>query len=985
MSDTSASRDYSETIFLPKTDFPMRAGLPKREPEWLKRWEAIRLFEQLREQSKDRPQYTLHDGPPYANGHIHMGTALNKILKDIINRSHQMAGYNAHYVPGWDCHGLPIEWKVEEEFRAKGRQKDDVPGSEFRARCRSYAQEWLDIQRKEFKRLGVIGEWDNPYLTMNFQSEADICGELLKIAGTGQLYRGAKPIMWSPVEQTALAEAEVEYKDRKASQIYVRFPVSSEVHTAKGADMTGMWDVPSASVVIWTTTPWTIPANRAVSFSKNIKYGLYEITKLADVDFPLGQKVGDKLIVADDLWEKLAEASFIIASKRLREIQSETLEQIVLAHPLKDMDGADGAFDFPVPMLAGDHVTAEAGTGFVHTAPSHGEDDFNVWMENTDKLSALGIDAAVPMTLDDKGCYTDIMPERFQGLDVIRLSPAKKRGQDGKANGEVIKALVECGNLLSRKPMTLRDAHSWRSKAPVIRRATPQWFISMSKDGLREKALKAIDETTFFPDRGRNRIGAMVADRPDWLISRQRNWGVPITLIVGPNGELHTERADADAINARILKAVETHGVDGWFDTPLSELMPEGHDGWEKVTDILDVWFDSGSTHAFCLKRRDDMPDRADLYLEGSDQHRGWFQSSLLESCAVYGEAPYDGVLTHGFVVDEKGYKMSKSVGNTMSPDDISKQYGAEIMRIWVASSDWADDLKIGKEIIQTNVDAFRKIRNTLRYMIGALGDYDGADVVEYADMPALEKWVLHKLSEIEALHGPAVKGHDHKKIFAAIYNFVNLDLSSFYFDIRKDAAYCDPKAALRRRAFMTVTDIVFKRLAVWLAPIMCFTVEEVWQWRFPSENGSVHLELFPEAPAEWKNESLAAHMEVIRTFRSDVSEAIEPLRKADVIGKSLEAGIIAPANDALAKALTALEVSRQETYKDPANPDDTLADLLIISDCSLSKNAEAIEVVDLKTKSGWNKCERSWKFFKGVGEITPRDAEALKAFDAGL
>ena len=970
MTDSKAAsgRDYRETLFLPKTDFPMRAGLPKKEPEWLDYWNKLGLYERLREQSKNDPQYCLHDGPPYANGHIHMGTALNKIHKDLINRSHQMLGMNANYVPGWDCHGLPIEWKVEEEFRSKGRQKEDVKPSEFRTRCREYAQVWLNTQREEFKRLGVVGDWDNPYVTMKFESEADICGELLKIAKTGQLYRGSKPIMWSPVEQTALAEAEVEYKERKATQIYVRFPLPDQDKT---------------SLVIWTTTPWTIPANRAVSYSNNINYGLYEIKALADVEFELGQSVGDKLIVADDLWDALASASFITEFNRVKDVTTEELESLVLSHPLKDMDGADGKYDFPVPMLAGDHVTADAGTGFVHTAPSHGEDDFNVWMANGDKLASLGIDPAVPMTMDDAGCYTDVMPERFQGLDVIRTSPAKKRGQDGKANGEVIKALVECRNLLSRKPITLRDAHSWRSKAPVIRRATPQWFISMSKGDLRETALAAIDKTTFFPERGRNRLRTMVEDRPDWLISRQRAWGVPITIIVGPNGELHTERDDADAINERILAAVRKTGVDGWFDTPLEALMPNDNEGWTKVNDILDVWFDSGSTHAFCLKQRDDLPDRADLYLEGSDQHRGWFQSSLLESCAVNGEAPYKGVMTDGFVVDEKGYKMSKSLGNTMSPIDIGNQYGADIMRLWVASSDVYQDLKIGNEIIQTNVDSYRKLRNTLRYMIGALDGYNASEAVDYADMPALEKWVLHRLHEITQDHAGWVNGHEHRKIFQTLFNFCTLELSAFYFDIRKDALYCDPSNSTRRRACRTVINEVFERLTTWLAPILCFTMEEVWQQRYPSETHSVHLERFRNAPESWKNEALATHIETVREFRSSANEATEPLRKDKVIKSSLEAAISAPADKELVKALTALNISRQEVYSDPADPNDTLADLLIVSDVNLSAKAEEITVVSLAENKNWIKCKRSWKYFKGDGEITPRDAAAVAEWES--
>ncbi len=966
MTDSSeTTRDYRETLFLPKTDFPMRASLPKREPDWIARWNEIGLYEKQRKAENAKGPYTLHDGPPYANGHIHMGTALNKILKDIVNRSHQMLGHDANYVPGWDCHGLPIEWKVEEEFRGKGRPKEDVPGSEFRTRCREYAAEWLDVQREEFKRLGVIGDWDNPYKTMNFDSESVICGELLKIAGTGQLYRGSKPIMWSPVEQTALAEAEVEYQDKKATQIYVKFPVQEGLE--------------NASVVIWTTTPWTIPANRAVSYSGAIKYGLYEVTEMEESEFKPWSKPGDRLAVADDLWPSVAKAGLIKSANRLEDVDASTL---VLDHPLKNMDGAEGKFDYPVPLLEGSHVTADAGTGFVHTAPSHGEDDYGIWISNQKMLEGLGVDPIVPMTLDDAGCYTDVMPARLQGLDVIRTS-GKKRGQDGKANAEVIKALMETGNIMARGIMMLRDAHSWRSKAPVIRRATPQWFISMSKDGLRDKALKAIDDTAFWPDRGRNRIGTMVADRPDWLISRQRNWGVPITLIVDKDGKLHTERDDADEINSRILAKVEDQGVDGWFDTPVEEFMPEGNDGWEKVTDILDVWFDSGSTHAFCLKRRDDLPDRADLYLEGSDQHRGWFQSSLMESCAIYGEAPYKGVLTHGFVVDEKGLKMSKSLGNTMSPEDISKQYGAEIMRIWTASSDWANDLKIGKEIIQTSADAYRKLRNTLRYMIGALDGFDGSETVEYADMPALEKWVLHRLSEITEEHEGWVRNHDHKKIFSTLFNFCTVDLSAFYFDIRKDALYCDPLDSTRRRACRTVMNEIFQRLTTWLAPIMSFTMEEVWQARHPSEDGSVHLELFRSCPDEWKNEDLASNIQAVRNFRVKAQEAIEPLRREGVIKSSLDASVKAT-EASLSGPMKALGITGDNLYANPSDPRDCLADYLIVSHCELSASQDegSLSVSDLKEAEGYKKCERSWKYFQGEGEITPRDAAAVALFD---
>ncbi len=1016
---TDTQRDYRETLFLPKTDFPMRAGLPKKEPEWLEHWEKIGLYKRLREQSKseNRKPWTLHDGPPYANGHIHMGTAMNKILKDIINRSHQMMGFDANYVPGWDCHGLPIEWKVEEEFRSKGRAKDDVPPSEFRKRCREYAAGWLDTQREEFKRLGVIGDWDNPYKTMNFQSEADICGELLKIAKTGQLYRGSKPVMWSPVEQTALAEAEVEYADRKATQIYVKFPVRSHdcermiPFVSKESPSTRMFtnsDLANVSILIWTTTPWTIPANRAVSYSSSITYGLYEVREMEDSEFDPWSKPGDKIIVADALWEIVAKAGLIKSGRRIENISTWNLSGLILDHPLKNMDGADGKYDFPVPLLEGSHVTADAGTGFVHTAPSHGEDDYVVWLMNHDKIkriyendpvmsgyfknvlakeptgTVLNGHLSVPMTMDDAGCYTDVMPARFEGLDVIRTS-GKKRGQDGKANGEVLKALVECGNLLARGIMTLRDAHSWRSKAPVVRRATPQWFISMSKDGLREKGLSALEKTGFFPPRGRNRLEAMVSDRPDWLISRQRAWGVPITLIVHEDGQLHTDRADADEINARILAAVTAQGVDGWFNTPIEELMPGGHEGWTKVTDILDVWFDSGCTHAFCLKRRDDLPDRADLYLEGTDQHRGWFQSSLLESCAVYGEAPYDNVLTHGFVMAEDGRKMSKSLNNSVFPEDIIRQNGAEILRLWTASSDVTEDLRIGKEIIQTNVDAYRKLRNTLRYMIGALDGYDAVDAVDYADMPALEKWVLHRLSELDETVKDSYAVFDLKKVFSSLFNFCTVDLSAFYFDIRKDALYCDPVGSTRRRACRTVMDAIFLRLTTWLAPFLSFTMEEVWQTRFPSSDKSIHMETFLDTPGAWRNDTLAAHMANVRAFRASISETIEPLRKDGVIRSSLEASVTTPASQDIVSAVTALDITRKDTYAEPANPGDTLADYLIVSVCDLSDKIDAAKVRALSADDTWVKCERSWKYFKSKsGEtITPRDEAAVAAWDA--
>jgi len=989
MTDSNTTRDYRETLFLPKTDFPMRAGLPRKEPEWLAHWDKIDLYNTLRKQCADKPTYVLHDGPPYANGHIHIGTAMNKILKDIVVKAQQGLGYNANYVPGWDCHGLPIEWKVEEEFRGKGRTKDQVPGSEFRSRCREYAGEWLGVQREEFKRLGVIGDWEHPYKTMEFKSESIICGELLKIANSGQLYRGSKPIMWSPVERTALAEAEVEYADRRATQIYVKFPV------AAGGKLEG------ANVVIWTTTPWTIPANRAVCFSQKIEYRLYKVTEMAteeELGFKPWANVGDTFIVAESLASKIQEAAKIKSWERLLQITPTDLSSLVLDHPLKNMDGADSKFDFKVPMLVGDHVTEEAGTGFVHTAPSHGEDDYYVWTmawafgETRNRLEALDIDPIVPMTLDDDGCYTDIMPERLQGLDVIRTS-GKKRGQDGKANPEVLKALMECGNLLARGITMLRDAHSWRSKAPVIRRATPQWFVSMSKDDLRGKALAAIKETTWYPARGENRIRAMVEDRPDWLISRQRNWGVPITLIVHTDGRLHTERDDADAINARILAAVEAKGVDGWFDTSLETFMPEDNEGWTKVTDILDVWFDSGSTHAFCLKQRDDLTDRADLYLEGTDQHRGWFQSSLLESCANYGEAPYKAVLTHGFVMAEDGRKMSKSLGNTIAPEQIIRQYGADILRLWVASSDFTDDLRIGDEIIKTAADAYRKLRNTLRYMIGALDGYDETDAVDYADMPALEQWVLHRLSELDALVKAAYKTHDFKKVYTALFNFCTNDLSAFYFDIRKDALYCDPLDSTRRRACRTVMDKLFNRLTLWLAPILSFTMEEVWQTRHEDADGSVHLHEFPDSPEAWSNPILGRHFEQFLKDRSIAMDELENLRRAGDIGSSLEAHIDIKPLGVFRKTVEFLfddTYGLGYEYGNNNNPKDILADYFIVSAVSFSdptkeqsKTEMAIRILK-NNKNNFVKCDRSWKYFKTVdgATITLRDVVATEQWD---
>ncbi|MEM6539382.1 MAG: class I tRNA ligase family protein, partial [Pseudomonadota bacterium] len=597
--EQSDATDYKETLFLPQTDFPMRAGLPKREPQFLAAWEQSDLYKQLREDAKGRPPFVLHDGPPYANGHIHLGTALTKILKDIIVRSRQMSGYDANYVPGWDCHGLPIEWKVEEEFRSKGRAKRDVPSSEFRAACRAYAQKWLDVQCEEFKRLGGTGDWDTPYTTMDFKSEATIAKELLKFRDLGLLYRGSKPVMWSPVEQTALAEAEIEYHDHQSTTIWVKFPIIADN------------DLQGASVVIWTTTPWTIPGNRAICFGPSLSYGLYQVEAMKpDLEFEPWSAPGDKLIVADALADSIREAGLIDAWTRVSDVSPSKLEGVSCNHPL---NGYGGGYDFTVPLLEGDHVTDDAGTGFVHTAPGHGAEDFDAWLAHGRSMEDI------PYTVDEFGAYTKEAPG-FEGKKVLVIE-GKKKGKDGDANKAVIDALIDHGALLARGRLKHSYPHSWRSKAPVIFRNTPQWFIAMdrvpSNEGnsgqtLREKALNAIDEVGFTPPQGRNRIRSMVEGRPDWLVSRQRAWGVPLTIFVNKEtGEILKD----EAVDERIITAIEAHGADVWFDTPVEDFLGPDHDpaDFEKVTDILDVWFDSGTTHAFVLEGRDDLTWPADV------------------------------------------------------------------------------------------------------------------------------------------------------------------------------------------------------------------------------------------------------------------------------------------------------------------------------------------------------------------------------------
>jgi isoleucyl-tRNA synthetase len=869
-SAVDAPREYKDTLFLPDTEFPMKAGLPKAEPAWIEWWDKMGLYARLREKAKGRPLFIFHDGPPYANGHIHLGTGLNKILKDFVVRSQGMLGRDVPYVPGWDCHGLPIEWKVEEKYRSAGKDKDQVPLIEFRKECADFATHWLGVQRAEFRRLGAIGDWDNPYTTMNPAAEEIIVREIQKFVMNGALYRGSKPVMWSVIEKTALAEAEVEYHEKLSTTIFVKFPVRPDTAAGKPAGTA------SARVVIWTTTPWTIPGNRAICFSPKISYGLYRVTVSGE---GAGAAVGEHLILADTLAETARNAGKIEAWERVADVDPMGL---VCSHPL-----AGQGYDFPVPLFAGDHVTDDTGTGFVHTAPGHGEEDFEIWMQNPQAHPKEG--PPIPFTVSEDGSFYSHVP-LFAGKRVLDADGKK----DGDANGAVIGALVAAGGLLAKGKLRHDYPHSWRSKAPVIFRNTPQWFIAMDRPiadhggkTLRELALKAIDETEFLPAKGRNRLRSMVEGRPDWVISRQRAWGVPITVFVRKDGGEILRDAE---VNERVADAVARGGTDVWFTSDPQVFLGSKYKAadYERVDDIIDVWFESGATHAFVIEKPFGWP--ADLYLEGSDQHRGWFQSSLLEACGTRGRAPYKTVLTHGFVLDEKGYKQSKSLGNVVEPQKVADQNGIEIMRIWAASSDFTEDLRLGPEILKANVETYRKLRNTMRYILANLKGWNEGERVAVKDMPELERWVLHRLAEIDGLVRAGYAGYDFNRVFSTVFNFCTTDLSSVYFDIRKDTLYCDAPSSLRRRAARTVLDHLFNCLTAWLAPVMVFTMEEVWRTRHGGENDSVHLRTFPELPADWTDKALATKWHRLRDLRRVVTGALEIARRDKVIGASLEA-----------------------------------------------------------------------------------------------
>lgn len=961
MTDTKEKVDYSETLFLPKTEFPMRAGLPQKEPEIVARWGEMNMYKKLRASAAGRPKYVLHDGPPYANGNIHIGHALNKILKDVITRSFQMRGYDSNYVPGWDCHGLPIEWKIEEQYRAKGKNKDEVEINEFRKECRDFAQHWIDVQTGEFKRLGIEGDFEKPYTTMNFHAESRIAGELIKIAKMGQLYRGSKPIMWSVVERTALAEAEVEYHEVESDTIWVKFPVT------EGAD-----DLKGNYVVIWTTTPWTIPGNRAIAYSSRIYYGLYEVTA-AENDF--GPQAGEKLIFAD----ALAEESFKKAKleyKRIRDISADELAAITCAHPLADL-----GYDFKVPLLDGDHVTDDAGTGFVHTAPSHGREDFEAWMDKIKELEARGIDPTIPFPVGDDGFYTEDAPGFGPSAEGGAARVMDDNGKKGDANKRVIEKLIAADKLFARGRIKHDYPHSWRSKKPIIFRNTPQWFVYMDKDfgdgsTLRSRALKAIDDTRFVPAIGQNRLRGMIETRPDWVLSRQRAWGVPIAVFANEEGTVLVD----DEVNARILEAFEAEGADAWFAEGAAERFLGGKydpEEWKQVRDILDVWFDSGSTHTFTLEDRPDLKWPADVYLEGSDQHRGWFHSSLLEACATRGRAPYNAVLTHGFTMDEQGRKQSKSLGNQVFPQDVMKQSGADILRLWVMTTDYWEDQRLGKSVIQTNIDTYRKLRNTIRWMLGTLAHDKGEDIA-LADLPELERLMLHRLYELDKLVRKGYDDFDFKRITRALTDFANIELSAFYFDIRKDALYCDAPSSIKRRSALFVIRKLFDCLVTWLAPMLVFTMEEAWLSRDPSAE-SVHLEQFPDVPSEWQNDALSSKWKKIREVRYVVTGALEIERREKRIGSSLEAApVVHVADPELLEALKGQD----------------FAEICITSDIVVDGSegpASAFRLDDVAKVSvepalaEGQKCARSWRITKDVGsdpdypEVSARDAAALR------
>ena len=887
---------------LPKTIFSMKANLPSKEPKILETWDKIKLFERLRKKSAGKKKFILHDGPPYANGHIHMGTALNKILKDIVIKFHQMDNKDSIYVPGWDCHGLPIEWKIEEEYKKKKKNKDEVPTKEFRKECRDFAQKWIGIHKKEFKRLGVIGDWENYYSTMSFDAEAQIVRELGKFLLEGSLYRGFKPVLWSTVEKTALADAEVEYKDHKSNTIYASFKIKK----------TNKDFLKDASIVIWTTTPWTIPANKALAYNKNFTYSVLEVDK-------------KKIIIAEKLINSVIKNCEIGEYKIVKTFKGEEFKDILCSHPFKNL-----GYNFDVPLLEANFVTLDQGTGIVHCAPSHGPDDFNLCLKHG--MKALE-------TVNDNGRYTDNIPV-FEGTHVF------------KADEIIKKNLEEQNNLLGSGTLVHSYPHSWRSKAPLVHRATPQWFISMESHKLRKKALDAIDQTMFYPEKGKARIRSMIETRPDWCISRQRSWGVPLPIFV--NKKTNEPLRDIQVIE-NIAKIYEKEGSDCWFNDDPQRFLGKKHkkDDYIKSNDIVEVWFDSGSTHSFVLEKRKDLMWPASMYLEGSDQHRGWFHSSLLESCGTRGRAPFDSILSHGFVVDGKGMKMSKSSGNIISPDEILKKYGADILRLWVASSDYAEDLRIDHSILDQHAESYRKIRNTFRFILGNLKDkFSPVDFkkINLNDFPELEQLILHKIFLLDKEIKQNFKTYNFHKLQKDLLNFCSLDLSSFYFDIRKDILYCDDLNSKKRKSCIELLNIVLECLIKWYAPVLAFTTEEITALLSQDKKNSIHEENFPEIPEKWNNLNLFKKWEKLSFMRQQVNIAIEEKRSSKIIGSSLEADV------EINLSKLDFDILKEVNAKE----------LFIISNFTQNISKEKDLSISVKKAKG-SKCSRCWKIVEKV------------------
>jgi isoleucyl-tRNA synthetase len=894
-----------ENLRLPQTAFSMKANLPQKEPDILKNWEKNKIFEKIRKNSKGREKFVLHDGPPYANGHIHMGTALNKILKDMVIKYHQMNGKDSVYVPGWDCHGLPIEWKIEERYKKNKKNKDEVPIKNFRKECREFAKEWINTHITEFKRLGVTGDFENYYSTMSFTAEAQIVRELGKFLLDGSLYQGFKPVFWSTVEKTALADAEVEYQDHTSNTIFVAFKIKESSKEY----------LKDSNVIIWTTTPWTIPANRALAFNSGIEYALVEISDLENFK-------DKKIIVATNLLDSIVKSCDIEKFKILKTFSGSEFKGTICKHPFETL-----GYNFDIPMLDARFVTLEQGTGIVHCAPSHGPDDFNLCLKHN-----------IPSkyTIDNAGYYTEEIPF-FTKTHVFKADPI------------VIDKLKELKKLLKNDKLQHSYPHSWRSKAPLIYRATPQWFISMEKNSLRNKAIKSINETNFYPPKGKERLLSMVEGRPDWCISRQRSWGVPLPIFI--NKKTKEPLRDQKVIN-RIAEIYEKEGSDCWFTDDSKKFLGDDYNPseYEKLTDIVEVWFDSGSTHSFVLEKREDLKWPADMYLEGSDQHRGWFHSSLLESCGTRGRAPFESILSHGFVVDGKGMKMSKSAGNVTSPDDILKKYGADILRAWVASSDYAEDLRIDNTILSQHAESYRKIRNTFRFILGNLQDkFEPQDLkkIDTKNLPEIEKYILGKLYDLDSSIKDNLKNYNFHKTYKEILNFCTLDLSSFYFDIRKDSLYCDDLNSKKRKDCIIVLNIILECLLKWFAPIFVFTTEEIFSLVNKSET-SIHETLFPVIPRDWANETLKKKWENLYRIKQEVNIAIEEKRTNKEIGSSLEANILIQANE---KEYNLLEGIDLEEY-------------FITSKAKIIKEEDNKLKIVVKKASG-TKCPRCWKILE--------------------